>query len=142
MPVNVLVISHGDFAQGLVNAAEMITGPQEALVAVGLRAGESPESFAERLAAVWDTLDDQPTVVLVDMQGGTPGNVLATFFGKRPFYALAGVNLPVLLEILLGRSYGDPDELVSHALAVGRGAVLDLAAEFGRQFGDVAGRND
>jgi len=142
VPFGVIVVSHGELAWGLVEAAEMIAGPQQDLVAVGLRAGETPESFAGRLAEAWDTLGGGPPVVLVDMQGGTPANVLATFWGKRPFYALAGVNLPVLLEVLLGRPYGGPGEVASQALAAGRGAVVDLAAEFSRQFGDLSSRNN
>lgn len=41
----IVVLSHGDLARGLVEAARMIAGDQPGLRGVGLEEGEGPESF-------------------------------------------------------------------------------------------------
>ncbi len=43
--VGLLIISHGSFASGLLDAAEMILGEQKQVQAHGLQPQDSPEEF-------------------------------------------------------------------------------------------------
>jgi mannose/fructose-specific phosphotransferase system component IIA len=43
--INVVVVTHGDFGEALIRAAEMIVGPQENVRAVALLPEESPQRF-------------------------------------------------------------------------------------------------
>lgn len=51
--VNVVIISHGEFCEGLLSSLKMIAGDTFGVKAVPLIPGEAPESYREKLA---DTL--------------------------------------------------------------------------------------
>jgi len=50
--INLILISHGAFAAGMREAAEMILGPQEQLEVFGLYPGDTADNFAEKLEAI------------------------------------------------------------------------------------------
>src|SRR3954469_3526003 len=92
-------------APGLASAVDVILGPQEAFVAVALADDDSPELFQERLGKTVDEVDrGAGVVVLADLPGATPFSSAARLAHTRPgVEVLAGVNLPMLLEILTQR---------------------------------------
>ena len=47
--IELILVSHGSFAAGLREAAEMILGEQEQVSVLGLYQGDSPDSFAQKL---------------------------------------------------------------------------------------------
>ena len=50
--IYVLLASHGSYASGLREAAEMILGAQEKFYVLGLYPGESLETFAEKISRI------------------------------------------------------------------------------------------
>src|SRR3954469_25361041 len=64
-----IVVSHGDMAEGIVDAVRQITGiDRNALVAVSNR-GLSPDTLIEELRA--RLTPGQPTIVFTDLQSGS-----------------------------------------------------------------------
>lgn len=98
-----------------------IVGPLHEVLAIGLEADESPEGFAERLAAVLGD-DALPALVLIDLPSGTPDNVVTRLRRDRGVMAITGVNLALLLEAI-----GTTDELAEPLLdrlaMAGRSAI-------------------
>lgn len=47
--VDILLISHGPFCEGLLNSLQMITGPQNNIAALSLKEGESPDTYRDML---------------------------------------------------------------------------------------------
>lgn len=124
--VGIVVVSHGPLAQGLTGAAEMIVGPQERLRAVGMDpAADVDRLRAEIEAAVDEVGGAQEALVLVDMMGGSPSNASAYLaLGGTP--VICGANLPMLLELLMSRSFMSVQELVTLAIQSGRDSILNL----------------
>ena len=98
--VGVVVVTHGQLATELLNAAEMIVGdlPQFTAVSIGWHddVDDAREDIAQAIARV-QTGDG--VLLLTDMFGGTPSNLGITFLEKDKVEVITGVNLPMLIKI-------------------------------------------
>ena len=92
--IGVVVVTHGQLANELVNAAEMIVGdlPQFAAVSIGWHDEVNDEAI-ERVRG------DAGVLLLIDMFGGTPSNLGMTFLEKDRLEVITGVNLPMLIKL-------------------------------------------
>src|SRR5262245_66521624 len=106
MKVGVVVVTHGQLAAELLNAAEMIVGdlPQFTAVSIGWHddvdhAREEIGRAIERMQTAAGGTEAAPADVLVltDMFGGTPANLGVTFVSDR-VEVITGVNLPMLIK--------------------------------------------
>ncbi|MDR2799169.1 MAG: PTS mannose transporter subunit EIIAB, partial [Bifidobacteriaceae bacterium] len=70
---SLIIASHGNFADGLKQAQEMILGHQEFVFTCSIKEGEGPEHLEKRAQDIIDSLpaDDQ-ILVFVDLFSGTP----------------------------------------------------------------------
>jgi len=126
----VLLVGHGPLASGLRGAIEMIAGPQERLEVVQLRPEDDIEGVSERLEAALRKLgveEDGEAVIFADLFGAAPANAAASLLRHRPnIEIVAGMNLPMLLESLLGREGVSARELAATAVSAGRESVRDV----------------
>ena len=102
----VVIVGHGEVSKGFVNAAEMIIGEQEQLHYCMLETHATFESYLEEVKAIIKTYDE--ALILADISGGTPSNVGMRLALETNSILIAGVNLPVILEILLKRQADEP----------------------------------
>jgi mannose/fructose/sorbose-specific phosphotransferase system IIA component len=126
----VLLVGHGPLASGMRGAIEMIAGPQESLEVVQLRPEDDIERVANRLEAALKKLgvsDDGEAVIFADLFGAAPANAAASLLRHRPnIEIVAGMNLPMLLESLLGREGVSARELAERAVDAGRESVRNV----------------
>jgi PTS system mannose-specific IIA component len=117
MKVGVVVVTHGQLAAELLNAAEMIVGDQATFAAVSIgwhedvdQARQEIGRAIERVRARVET-PEQPAGVLVltDMFGGTPANLGVTFLETDKVEVITGLNLAMLMK--LARPLKDTDLL-------------------------------
>ncbi len=126
--IELVLVSHGSFAAGLREAAEMILGEQEHISVLGLYQGDSPDSFAQKLEEVIDEAADSARVlVLSDLQSGTPYNAGMMLALKKGSACIAGTNLPMLLEILSLRDETDMEELLQVCCNTGKSGIVNSA---------------
>ena len=117
MKVGVVVVTHGQLATELLNAAETIVGdlPHFTAVSIGWhddvdRAREEIGRAIERVRAKAGTPEAPGGVlVLADMFGGTPANLGVTFLEKDKVEVVTGLNLAMLMK--LARPLKDTDLL-------------------------------
>jgi PTS system mannose-specific IIA component len=95
-----VVVTHGQLANELVNAAEMIVGdlPQFAAVSIGWH-DEVNDAREEIGQAIDRVRGDAGVLLLIDMFGGTPSNLGMTFLEKDRLEVITGVNLPMLIKL-------------------------------------------
>ena|SRR5688572_16942740 len=107
MKVGVVVVTHGQLATELLNAAEMIVGdlPHFTAVSIGWHddvdlAREEIGRAIERVRAKVAT-EQQPggVLVLADMFGGTPANLGVTFLETDKVEVITGLNLAMLMKL-------------------------------------------
>jgi len=98
--IGVVVVTHGQLATELVNAAEMIVGdlPQFTAVSIGWHddVNDAREDIAQAIERV---RSDAGVLLLTDMFGGTPSNLAMTFLEKDRLEVITGVNLPMLIKL-------------------------------------------
>jgi PTS system mannose-specific IIA component len=92
--IGVVVVTHGQLATELLNAAETIVGELPRFTAVSIGWHEDTEDARSEIAdAVARVNGEAGVLVLTDMFGGTPANLAMTFLGDR-VEVITGVNLP------------------------------------------------
>ncbi|MCS6815788.1 MAG: PTS sugar transporter subunit IIA [Blastocatellia bacterium] len=95
-----VVITHGQLATELVNAAEMIIGEISHITAVSIGWHDDVEVARETIRqAIARVNSGRGVLLLTDMFGGTPTNLAATFLGSEPVEIVTGVNLPMILKL-------------------------------------------
>lgn len=122
--IGVVVVTHGQLAIELVNAAEMIVGdlPQFTPVSIGWHddANSAREDIAEAIERV---RGESGVLVLTDMFGGTPSNLGMTFLETNHVEVITGVNLPMLIKLASLRSSADLLAVAREMRDHGRNAI-------------------
>jgi PTS system mannose-specific IIA component len=97
--IGVVVVTHGQLATELVNAAETIVGDLPNFSAVSIGWHEDVQDARDAIAAAIERVR-QPGGVLIatDMFGGTPSNLGITFLEQDKIEVVTGVNLPMLIK--------------------------------------------
>jgi PTS system mannose-specific IIA component len=97
--IGVVVVTHGQLATELLNAAETIVGelPRFAAVSIGWHE-DTEDARAEIAQAIARVKQDAGVLILTDMFGGTPSNLAMTFLGDN-VEVITGVNLPMLIKL-------------------------------------------
>lgn len=104
--VGIIIASHGEFAEGIMQSGTMIFGEQENVQAITLMPSEGPENVKAKIETAIASFDSQDEVLfLVDLWGGTPFNQANTLFEehKDNWAIVSGLNLPMLIEAYASR---------------------------------------
>jgi len=106
--IGVVVVTHGQLATELLNAAEMIVGdlPKFAAVSIGWH-DDVNDAREEITQAIERVTGAEGVLVLTDMFGGTPSNIGMTLLDKDRIEVITGVNLPMLIKLAGLRSSSD-----------------------------------
>jgi len=97
--IGVVVVTHGQLATELLNAAETIVGDVPRFAAVSIGWHEDTEDARHDIAqAIERVRQDDGVLLLTDMFGGTPSNLAMTFLGQG-IEVITGVNLPMLIKL-------------------------------------------
>ena len=107
--IHILITSHGGMVEGMMQSVKMLVGEQEHLdyVTFGEEMGsdELDELYGEKITGV---SPDNQYLVLCDIKGGTPFNVVSRYsFKNEDVAVIYGMNLPILIEAIV--QCGNPD---------------------------------
>ncbi|HSF23553.1 MAG TPA: PTS sugar transporter subunit IIA [Blastocatellia bacterium] len=95
-----VIVTHGQLANELVSAAEMIVGEFHHIIAVSIGWHDEVEIAREEIERAIQQVDSGAGVLLLtDMFGGTPTNIAASFLGQAPVEVVTGVNLPMVIKL-------------------------------------------
>lgn len=104
----IIIAAHGTLSNGLVDAAELIMGGTEEIVAYNLKQGDDIQEFGSNISTTLNNLEaDQAAIILTDLVGASPYNqaLMAvdslTEDKQANCFVLSGVNLPMVLEALV-----------------------------------------
>lgn len=125
--VGIILASHGEFANGILQSGSMIFGEQENVKAVTLMPSEAPDDIKAKMQEAIATFDDQEEVLfLVDLWGGTPFNQANSLFEdhKDKWAIVAGMNLPMVIEAYASRfSMNTAHEIAAHIIETAKEGV-------------------
>jgi len=122
--IGVVVVTHGQLATELVNAAEAIVGdiPQFAAVSIGWH-DDVEDAREEIRQAIQRVQGAEGVLLLTDMFGGTPSNLGLTFFEPNKVEVITGVNLPMLIKLASVRGSQDLLAAAREMRDTGRNAI-------------------
>lgn len=104
--VGIILASHGDFAQGILQSGSMIFGEQEDVAAITLHPSDGPEQLKAKMEdAIKGFSSSDQVLFLVDLWGGTPFNQANGLFEahQNKWAIVSGLNLPMLIEAYSAR---------------------------------------
>ena len=126
----IIVGTHGDFANGIVQSCEMIYGKRDKLKAVTLVPGEGPDDVVRKYETAIKELGTEKVLFLNDLMGGSPYNAACRLVATNENYGIvAGVNLPMLIAMSSAQDADDGStslaELMEQAVNAAKdGAVI------------------
>lgn len=126
--IALIIGTHGKFSEELVKSAEMIFGFQENVGVVTFKPGEGTENLVEKYNNLINELNCEDGVLfMVDLFGGSPFNAASMLALKHNnMEIVAGVNLPMLLEVFSSRDFSSLSELVTIAQDAGKDSIKQL----------------
>ena len=129
MKMKIVLATHGNLGEGLLDSYEMISGKSEIIQIVKLTKSGIGD-FKERLYTLLDELtQSEKVLVLCDLKGGTPYNESFMYSLEKPgkIEVVTGVNLPMLIEIgFLADSEKNAEKLAETAMTVGKDSIEKL----------------
>ena len=135
--VGIILASHGEFANGILQSGSMIFGEQQDVKAVTLQPSEGPDDLKAKIEEAIATFENQEQVLfLVDLWGGTPFNQSNGLIdGHEDTWAIVtGLNLPMLIEAYASRlSMQTAHEIAKHIVEVAK-RVIEKGAEDGETY--------
>ena len=121
--MKVIVVSHGSYARGLVDTVQMIAGKQEDLEAFGLESEESVDTLKEKIRQSIE----QEILILTDIFYGSPFNTVISLMPEYDLYHVTGINLPLMMEVIMGRISGKhAEEICKELLKAAPDTVRDV----------------
>ncbi|MBQ6335092.1 MAG: PTS sugar transporter subunit IIA [Erysipelotrichaceae bacterium] len=122
----ILIISHGNYAQGLVDSARFIIGNNlRQLECVCYNRNDDQDSFHEKVLKAFKEVDSGDGVyILLDVAAGMCLKEAALLLNDK-VEIISGVNVPLLLEVLTKRMTGnalDKQDLI----AKGQAGLVDV----------------
>jgi mannose PTS system EIIA component len=122
--IGVVVVTHGQLATELLNAAETIVGDLPSFAAISIGWHDDVDQARREIADAIARLDaGSGVIVLTDMFGGTPSNLAITLVEDGKVEVVTGVNLPMLLKLANLRESGDLLEIARRIREDGRTAI-------------------
>lgn len=141
--IGILILSHGEMANGMRHSLNFLFGQTEGLRALCLYPEHSPADFDAMLAeAVAEVDGGEGVLIFTDIAGGTPANRAMLLAASRPdVEVVTGMNLPLLLAAVSSREFCALPELVDELMEEAKLSIAcasrDLRAQMMRAGDDM-----
>lgn len=123
--IGVLIIAHGSLGRSLIDCATHVMGNRPGqLDYLEISTSDDPAVMLTKAQALVKELDSgQGVLVLSDIYGATPCNIVTRLLTPDETEGVAGVNLPMLVRVLNYRHEG-LHACIDKALSGGREGVV------------------
>jgi mannose PTS system EIIA component len=125
--IGVLIVTHGDIGTSLLTSANQILGgAQQQVATLSVWRADDIDDLVLRARDLIEALDaGDGVLVLTDIFGATPGNVVSRLLADGRVEGVSGASLPMLLRVLTGRN-GSLTAAVQRALSGGAEGVVHM----------------
>jgi len=123
-----LIASHGTFASGIKSSLEIIVPSTRDDQVFTINAYGSEEiTIEEEMDIVLSQLDEEDELIIfTDLAGGSVTNKILMKSRQSNIYMLAGLNLPLLIEVVLAEPEIPLAEVLETALSNAREQIIDV----------------
>lgn len=128
--IGILLITHGSLGESLIACATHVLGVKpEQLAAFAVDTHDDPHQLLPKVFALTTQLNTGDGVLIMsDMYGATPCNMVSGLLQAGVIEAVAGVNLPMLVRAMTYR-HEPMLSLIEKAISGGREGVVYFNAE-------------
>lgn len=128
MKSGIVVVTHGVTGRSLIEVAESILGESldEVLFVPFSRSGAGAEDERAVRRAMDRAASQGGVLVMSDLFGASPSNLVAALLDQYPATLVTGLNLAMLIRVWTYRDCG-PDELARKAVEGGRRGIKAIA---------------
>lgn len=128
--IGILIIAHGTLGESLIHCASHVMGSRPPLLRqLGVGTHDDPVMLLPQAQQMIKELDEGLGVlILSDVYGATPCNLVTRLLQPGHVEGVAGVNLPMLVRALTYRN-GNIMNLVEKAISGGRDGVVHFSKD-------------
>jgi PTS system mannose-specific IIA component len=128
--IGIVIVTHGELGTELLRTAQEIVGRFPGIEAVSVHASEQIDKARKKIeTALHGVNDGSGVLILTDLFGGTPSNLVLSYLEAGRLEVVTGVNLPMLMKLPSLREERDLRALADNLAKYGQRNIL-VASEF------------
>ena len=136
--IGALIVTHGNLAFELLNAAKQIEADVSGIEAVPLEWSETVDTAREKIAEALQRVGrDRDVIIFTDMFGGTPSNISLSFLEKGHVEVVTGVNLPMVVKFAMVKQESKDLATVAHMITEKGSKAIRVASDLLTTVGGV-----
>lgn len=125
---NIVLVTHGEFATGILSSLNLIYGEVNNLATVTITATESMEEIQQMISnSISSFKNNFPTVIITDITNGSTSQAALNIMKTHSnIYLLSGLNLGLLLEIILAdfsTDYSENSKIIQEVITNSRETI-------------------
>ncbi len=116
--VGALIVTHGNLAYELLNAAQKIESHVGVIEAVPLEWTDTVDQAREKIRLALERIGiENGVIIFTDMFGGTPSNISLSFLEKNRVEIVTGVNLPMVVKFVTMQQEAKDVATLAHVIS-------------------------
>lgn len=116
MERKLILASHGNFASGILSSLELICGKNDKITTIDTYM-TADYNLIEEIKVLMDLNKENELIVVTDIFGGSINNEFLNYIYTQNFYLVAGMNLPLLIELMTRLEFADSiPEMIKQSL--------------------------
>ena len=128
--IGALIVTHGNLANELLNAARKIESTNVVIEAVPLEWTDSVDAAREKIRIALDRVGtDGGVIIFTDMFGGTPSNISLSFLEKDRVEIVTGVNLPMIVKFATMQQEAKDVTTLAHIISEKGSKAIRVASD-------------
>jgi len=124
-----LIVSHGNLASELLQAAKIIETDVSGIEAVPLGWHDSVDDAREKIRAALERMGDRSVIIFTDMFGGTPSNLSLSFLDLGRVEIVTGVNLPMIVKFAMLQHEAKDVTALAHTIMEKGSKAIKVASD-------------
>lgn len=127
--IGALIVTHGNLAHELLNAARQIEADVSGIEAVPLEWSDTVDEAREKIAAALDRMQNRAVIIFTDMFGGTPSNISLSFLEQGRVEIVTGVNLPMVVKFAMVKEEAKDVVSLAHVISEKGSKAIRVASD-------------
>ena len=128
--IGALIVTHGNLAHELLNAAQRIEADVSGIEAVPLEWTDTVDEARTKIAGALERVGkDRDVIIFTDMFGGTPSNISLSFLEKGRVEIVTGVNLPMIVKFASVKQEAKDVSTLAHLISEKGSKAIRVASD-------------
>jgi PTS system mannose-specific IIA component len=127
--IGALIVTHGNLAHELLNAARQIEADVAGITAVPLEWNDTVDEARDKIAGALARVGDRSVIIFTDMFGGTPSNISLQFLEQGRVEIVTGVNLPMIVKFAMMKDDGKDVATLAHVISETGSKAIRVASD-------------